>query len=106
MFLRDWLKRSNIEGINIQSYLNYDRAMKKVSFGFFQTLKCVLKVVIGAIDGWLVHTRRPSWFIGGIKSPIAFFSRKGFYELNLQCIVDNKKDFYGCLILTMEPRTT
>ena len=43
------------------------------------------------MNGWLVHIRRPSCFLDKVTSPIVFFSRKGFYVLNVQCIVDDKK---------------
>ena len=46
---------------------------------------------IGAIDGWLVRIVRPSWFRDKIKNPTTFFSRKGFFALNVQCIVDDRK---------------
>ena len=89
--LRNWIKKPNIGGINMQAYLNNDNAMENASLGFSQRSHGVLKGAIGAIDGWLVRIRRPSCYHDGIKSPITFFSRKGFYALNVQCIVDDKK---------------
>ena len=40
--------------------------------------------------GWLVRIVRPGWR-DRILNPVTFFSRKGFYALNVQCIVDDRK---------------
>ena len=50
-----------------------------------------MKGAIGAIDGWLVRIVRPRFNLDGIKNATSFFSRKGFYALNVQAIVDDKK---------------
>ena len=89
--LLEWINRPNIGGIDMSRYLNDKEAMNNVSKGFSSRSNGVLKGAIGAIDGWLVRIIRPSWFSDKIISPITFFSRKGFYALNVQCIVDDKK---------------
>ena len=65
--------------------------MHKVSVGFSQRSNGVLKGAIGAIDGWLVKITCPYESRDGIRNPSTFFSRKGFYALNVQCMVDDKK---------------
>ena len=45
--------------------------------------------VIGALDGWLVRIRSPTFL--EVHNPGKYFSRKGFYALNVQVIVDKKK---------------
>ena len=43
------------------------------------------------MDGWLVRIQRPSLWRDGVLNVTSFFSRKGFYALNVQVIVDDKK---------------
>ena len=62
-----------------------------MSDGFSRRSNGVFKGTIGAFDGWLVRTIRPSYYRDGFKNITAFISRKGFYALNLQVIVDDKK---------------
>ena len=72
-------------------YLGNKEAMSKVSAGFSKRPLGVLKGAIGTIDGWLVRIVRPSYSRDGLRNIVSFFSRKGFYALNVQCIVDDKK---------------
>ena len=51
----------------------------------------LLKGAIGSLDGWLVRIIRPSLWRDGIQNVTSFYSRKGFYALNIQCIVDDRK---------------
>jgi len=46
--------------------------------------------IIGALDGWLVRIRRPR-ISHSLPNISGFFSRKGFYALNVQVIVDRYK---------------
>ena len=89
--LLHWIIETDIGNINMTKYLNDDDAMARVSAGFSQRSKGVLKGAIGAIDGWLVCIVSPTFRVDGIKNIISFFSRKGFYGLNFQCIEDDKK---------------
>ena len=50
-----------------------------------------MKGAIGALDGWLVRIQRPSFYWDGMTNITTFYSRKGFYALNVQVIVDDKK---------------
>ena len=49
----------------------------------------VMSGVIGVLDGWLVKIRCPT--MEEVHNPGKYFSRKGFYVLNVQAIVDLKK---------------
>ena len=89
--LRDWIIKTGVGDINMTKYLGDKDAMAKVSAGFSKRSHGVLKGAIGAIDGWLVRIVRPGFKRDGIKNVTSFFSRKGFYALNVQCIVDDKK---------------
>ena len=62
-----------------------------MSLGFSTRSNGVLAGAIGAIDGWLVKITRPYFSRDGVNNPSTFFSRKGFYALNVQCMVDNNK---------------
>ena len=86
-----WIIIPNIGEINIMNYLNDIEAVNKVSKGFAKRSNGVLKGYIGAIDGWLVKIRRPSIWLDGPMNPVPFYSRKGYYALNVQCIVDDRK---------------
>ena len=75
----------------MQAYLNDFEAMSKVSNGFSRRSNGVLKGAISAIDGWLVRITKPSYRYDRIINPVSVFSCKGFYALNVQCIVDHNK---------------
>ena len=64
--------------------------MSKVSRGFSKRSNGVLIGAIDALDGWLVCVVRPG-FRDFVTNPVSFFSKKGFYALIVQCIVDHKK---------------
>jgi len=88
--LLSWIIRPDIGDLNMMKYLGNKRAMSRVSAGFSKRSNGVLIEAIGAIDGWLVRIVRPGWR-DLILNPVSFFSRKGFYALNVQCIVDDRK---------------
>ena len=75
----------------MKKYLNDEQAMDRVSDGFSNCSYGILKGAIGTTDGWLVHIVRPSFRVDGINNIVSFFSRKYFYGLNVQIIVDDKK---------------
>ena len=89
--LKNWIIDTNIGDINITKYLNDDERMNRVSEGFSKRSNGIFKGAIGALDGWLVRINRPSFSRDNIKNVSGFFSRKGFYALNIQCIVDDRK---------------
>ena len=65
--------------------------MVRVSKGFSNRSNGVLKGDIGALDGCLVRIVKPGRRRDECQNPTTFFSRKGCYALNVQCIVDDKK---------------
>ena len=89
--LMKWIIKPKIGGISMYDYLDDQEAMQKVSDGFSKRSNGVFKGGIGALDGWLVRIIRPGWRRDGYRNITAFFSRKGFYALNVQVIVDDKK---------------
>lgn len=89
--LLHWIIKMDIGNINMIKHLRNDDAMACVSAGFSYMYKGVLKCAIIAIDGWLVCIVIPSFCVNGIKNIDSFFSRKEFYGLNFQYILDDKK---------------
>ena len=75
----------------MMKYLNNFEAMSKISKGFVVRSNGVLKGCIEAIDGWLVKIVRPCSWWDDLINPVPFYSRKGYYALNVQCIVDDWK---------------
>lgn len=74
--------------------MNDDDTLKEVATVFARRSNGLLAGCIGAIDGWLVKIIRPS-LRDNVKYPETFFSRKGFFALNVVAIVDrNKKVVY------------
>ena len=45
---------------------------------------------IGALDGWIVKIKRTSKTKDRVLNPTSFFSRKGYFAVNVQVIVDKK----------------
>lgn len=56
----------------------------------------IINGCIGALDGWLVKIKSPKF--SEVLNPGKYFSRKGFFALNVQAIVDKKKRILWRLI--------
>ena len=93
--LLNWIIATGIGKIDMENYLDDLAEMKSVSHGFSKRSNGILKGAVGAIDGWLVRIGKPSMYKDGQKNPTSFFSRKGFYALNVHVIVDDKKGAMG-----------
>ena len=85
--LKHWVNETDIGKINIYDYLADDVAMKKCSIGFSNRSNGILKGAIGALDGWLVRIQRPSFYWDDMTNITTFYSRKGFYALNVQVYI-------------------
>jgi hypothetical protein len=85
-----WINDDSLIKINGLEYCSNDEEMQKVAMQFSISSNSILNGCIGAIDGWIVKIRRPR-VSDGVANPGSFFSRKGFYGINVQCIVDKKK---------------
>ena len=64
--------------------------METASEGFSRRSNGISKGAIGPLDVWLVSIQGLSYW-KDILNINAFFSRKGFYALNVQVIVDDKR---------------
>ena len=90
--IKDWILDDRLVKINGVDYCEDNDLMSRVARGFATASRNIINGCIGAIDGWVVKIRKPRrWkdLDGG--DPASFFSRKGFFGINVQAIVDRKK---------------
>ena len=93
--IKDWINNDNIEKLKFPglAYFKDVEAMQKNARAF-QTCGThggIISGCVGALDGWLVKIRRPGIrgeVVGAIKN---YFSRKGYYGVNVQAIVNRDK---------------
>ena len=91
--IKDWILDDRLVKINGIDYCEDDERMSKVALDFANASKRVINGCIGAIDGWVVKIRKPSKKrdLKNMSDPSTYFSRKGFFGINVQAIVDKKK---------------
>jgi hypothetical protein len=90
--ISEWICHDDVISFPNELYFKDIEEMKKTAAGFSQgTNNGVLSGCIGALDGWLVKIRKPSFKKDGIRNAAGYYSRKGFYAINCQVIVDHKK---------------
>ena len=87
-FCNDWVAEYSLE-----KNLDDPEALYKTSTSFSAKGRSngILGGIIGAIDGWLVKIKSPSYKRDGVRNSGTYFSRKGFFALNIQVIVDRDK---------------
>ena len=89
--IEHWICNDEVICINGERYLNDLDHMKDVAKGFEENCRCgSFHGCIGALDGWLVKIKRPG-LNDNVTCPGDFFSRKGFFAINCQVIVDRYK---------------
>jgi hypothetical protein len=86
----NWIRHPSVGTINGIQYCCDDEAMSAVALQFAQSSRGVITGCIGALDGWLVKIKKPGRR-DGVENPQSFYSRKGFYAVNTQVIVDRNK---------------
>jgi hypothetical protein len=94
-FCKDWIYPYLLE-----KALDDPREMYKLSTHFASKSRSggIMAGIIGALDGWLVKIRCPSLKRDNVRNPATYFSRKGFYALNVQVIVDRyKRVIWRCI---------
>ena len=91
--IQEWINNDDVISFLGEEYLTNKNEMKKVATRFKEGgSHCgIFSGVLGALDGWLVRIRCPSFLRDNIKEPAGFFTRKGFYAINVQAIVDRHK---------------
>jgi hypothetical protein len=91
--LEEWICTHFVPDLYIpnEEYFLNDEQMRETSRGFAHgRSKGIFGGVIGALDGWLVKIAKVS-VTSGVRNVAGYFSRKGFYAINCQVIVDHKK---------------
>lgn len=86
----NWIRHPSFGPINGIEYCCNDAQMNAVALQFTQSSRGVINGCIGALDGWLVKIKKPCKR-DGVQNPQSFYSRKGFYAVNTQVIVDRNK---------------
>ena len=88
--IEHWFCNDRVITIDIYKNLfQSSTTIQRISREFATGSGGILQGCIGAIDGWLVKIKCPSLF--EVINPGKYMSRKGFFSLNVQAIVDKKK---------------
>lgn len=85
-----WLTHKSFYNINGIDYCCDEEKMKEVALQFAEGSNGVISGCIGALDGWVVKIKKPSRS-DGVKNAKQFYSRKGYFGVNVQAIVDKRK---------------
>lgn len=57
-----------------------------------------MNACIGTLDAWVVKIKKSTKEKDNVSKPSSFYSRKGYFGLNIQCIVDKQKQVFFCTI--------
>ena len=88
--VQDWLLHKSFYPISGITYCRDDAKMREVALQFSQASRGVINNCVGALDGWVVKIKKPTKS-DGVDNPQSFYSRKGYYGINAQVIVDKRK---------------
>jgi len=86
----NWILDDRFVKIDGAEYCSDVEWISSVALDFSRGSKGVINGCIGALDGWIVKIIKPRKS-DGVHNPSSFFSRKGFFGINVQAIVDKKK---------------
>ena len=86
----DWICQDWLVDLSGIRYCQDDERMRAVANDFADRSRNLFSGCIGALDGWIVKIKKPSKR-DEVKDPKSFYSRKGFYGISVQAIVDSKK---------------
>jgi hypothetical protein len=87
----EWINDERLVDINGIKYISDEGRLTKGALGFAQITNGALCSCMGALDGWIVKIQRPWKKRDKCPNPSSDYSRKGFYGINVQAIVDSKK---------------
>ncbi|KAL7544549.1 hypothetical protein ACHAWF_007926 [Thalassiosira exigua] len=88
--LKNWILDDKLVKISGTDYVNDEERLAQVALEFSRASRGFFNGCIGAIDGWIVKIRKPN-INDNVTNPGSFFSRKGYFGLNVVAIVDRKK---------------
>ena len=88
--IENWLLHDLFCPINGVEYCSNNDRMNDVAMQFSEASGGVINGCIGALDGWVVKIQKPMKS-DGVNNPQSFYSRKGYYAVNVQAIADKKK---------------
>ena len=96
--VEDWLSHKSFYSIDGNKYCSDDSRMERVALQFSEASGGVINGCIGALDGWIVKIQKPTKS-DGVNNPQSFYSRKGYYGVNVQAISDkNKKILFRSIL--------
>ena len=87
----NWILPDNFMGFKGLDYIEDVSAMDEVCKQFAAHSDGIFSGCIGALDGWIVKIIRPNEIKDKVKDPASYYTRKGYYGINVQVIVDRKK---------------
>jgi hypothetical protein len=88
--VNNWLVHESFYPINGVAYCQDDEKIQEVALQFSCASRRVINGCIGALDGWVVKMRKPSR-CNGVENPQSFYSRKGYFGIDVQVIVNKRK---------------
>ncbi len=86
----NWICDDRLVDIKGVEYSKDEDRMNAVAMDFADGSNHLFSGCIGAVGGWIVKIQKPCKK-DGVLNPKSFYSRKGFYGLSVQAIVDKKK---------------
>jgi hypothetical protein len=91
--VKEWILDDCLVKINGIEFCEDEVRMGKVAREFANKSNFIINGCIGAIDGWIVKIKKPSHNndLFNLSDPASYFSRKGFFGINVQAIVDSSK---------------
>ena len=88
--VQNWLCHKTFYQINGLNYCKDDQQMQEVALQFSQASRGVINGCISALDGWVIKIQKPRKS-DGVDNATFFYSRKGFFGINVQVIADKQK---------------
>ena len=91
--IENWFCNDAVMRIDIyRDVLQDSHRIKQITSDFAKGSGGILSGCLGALDGWLVKIKCPT--LQEVVNPVKYMSRKGFFSLNVQAIVDKKKTYF------------
>ncbi len=88
--IHDWLVNDSFYPINGVDYWQDVQQMQEVALQFSRASRGVINGCIVALDGWIVKVQKLQKG-DDVGNAAAFYSRKGYFGINVQVIVDKQK---------------